>query len=54
MKGRTLQICLDKQGTHTIQAIIEIALTQEEEDFIAEELQGHFAELANVPGQSKT
>ena len=44
---------MDKQGTHAIQAIIETALSKEEEDFIAEELQGHFAELANVESNTQ-
>lgn len=48
MKGLLFKLSLDKQGTHPIQAVIEIPLTDEEEDFITEELKGHFGVLASV------
>lgn len=41
-------MCLDKQGTHSVQAIIEMLLTKEEEDFIVSEIQGHISELSTV------
>lgn len=41
-------MCLDKQGTHSVQAIIEMILTSEEEDFITSEIKGHISELAIV------
>jgi len=42
-------MCLDKQGTHSVQAIIEMNLTSEEEAFITSEIKGHINELAIVP-----
>jgi len=42
------KMCLDKQGTHSVQAIIEMQLTMEEENFITSEIKGHIAELASV------
>ncbi len=41
-------MCLDKQGTHSVQAIIEMPLIMEEETFVASEIMGHVAELASV------
>jgi hypothetical protein len=42
-------MCFDKQGTHSIQTIIEImTLTAEEEDFVASEIKGYINELAIV------
>jgi len=41
-------MCLDKQGTHSVQVIIEMILTKEEEDFITSEIKGHVSELAIV------
>ena len=41
-------MCLDKQGTHSVQFIIEMILSKEEEDFLANELKGHISELATV------
>lgn len=45
------KMCLDKQGTHSVQVIIEMILTKEEESFIASEMQGHISELATVFSQ---
>lgn len=41
-------MCLDKQGKYSVQVIIEMALTPEEEAFITSEIKGHIAELAIV------
>lgn len=41
-------MCLDKQGTHSVQAIIEMILTSEEENFVTSEIKGHISELASV------
>lgn len=41
-------MCLDKQGTHSVQAIIEMILTPMEEDFVTSEIKGHISELASV------
>lgn len=38
----------DKQGTHPIQALIEVPLSKEEENLIFLELKDHFAELSSV------
>jgi hypothetical protein len=43
------KMCLDKQGTHSVQAIIGMNLTSKEEDFIASEIKNRISELAIVP-----
>lgn len=47
-EGMIDKMCLDKQGTHSVQVIVEMILTKDEEDFIALELQTHISELATV------
>lgn len=42
------KMCLDRQGTHSVQVIIEMNLTAEEEDFITSEMQGHISEISIV------
>ena len=42
------EISVDKKGTHSIQAVLDTCLTNEEEDFIAQELCGHVVDLASV------
>ena len=42
------EISIDKKGTHSIQAVLDTCLTNEEEDFIAQELCGHVTDLASV------
>ena len=41
-------MCQDKQGTHSVQVIIEMILSPEEEDFLTSEIRGHISELATV------
>ena len=48
MKAMIYKMCLDKQGTHSVQSIIEMTLSFEEETFLAEEIKGHIGELASV------
>ncbi len=48
MKGLIFKLSIDKQGTHPVQAVIEIPLTAEEEDFLTDELRTHFGVLASV------
>ena len=48
MKGMVYKMCFDKQGTHSVQSIIEMMLSPEEEDFLASEIKGHIGELASV------
>eukprot|EP00831_Metopus_contortus_P064513 TRINITY_DN57736_c0_g1_i1.p1 TRINITY_DN57736_c0_g1~~TRINITY_DN57736_c0_g1_i1.p1 ORF type:complete len:500 (-),score=52.74 TRINITY_DN57736_c0_g1_i1:142-1641(-) len=40
-------LCKDKQGTHTVQMIVELSLSKAEEAMICLAIQGHVAELAS-------
>lgn len=46
IKDDFIKICCHKQGTHTIQAILDNVTTEEEETFIKQALQGYVYELS--------
>ena len=46
IKDHFIEICCDKQGTHTIQTIFDNVTTDLEEDFIGEALRDHVYDLS--------